>query len=142
MSDLDVLAPAGAQVEFGGERLDIQPLTVGQLPRMVRLVRPFLPALGRIEEMVDAEGGDAKLLGELLGIIDEHGDLVIDALAVACRVKSDFIAGGQLDDFVRLAKVVIEVNRDFFAQRLAPLLGRGVEAPRTSGAGPTSPPSC
>ncbi|MBE2235860.1 MAG: hypothetical protein IAE85_20385, partial [Anaerolinea sp.] len=43
--DLDTLDPQPAVVQFRGERLEIRPLTVGQLPRFARLAKPIIAGL-------------------------------------------------------------------------------------------------
>lgn len=128
--DLDVLEPAATAVSFRGEQVEITPLTVGHLPRLVRLARPVIDALleldpeqlARIAPVGGAPGAGADTLAVLMQLVGDHGESVIDALALCTGRKREWIASGELDEFVALAATVIGVNRDFFTRKLAPLL--------------------
>lgn len=136
--DLDILDPAPAAVTYRGERLEIRPLQVGQLPALVRSARPVLDAITAADTLPEA--GDPALVPLLLDLVENHGERVFEAAALCIDRPVDWVAKGQLDEFVTLASTVIEVNRDFFVRRLGPLLaGRaaGASAP-VSGAGPTA----
>jgi hypothetical protein len=118
---LDVLEPAGSSVQYHGERLDIRPLVIGQLPRLVRAARPVIDAVLALEELPDENSGEMVTL--LLDLIEKHDRQVFEAAAICTGKTAEWMEGGQLDEFVILCKTVFEVNRDFFARKLAPLLG-------------------
>jgi hypothetical protein len=106
MSELDILVPAPAVVEIDGELLEITPLRVGELAAMLRAVRPF------------AE----QLLGEpdFIRLLAEHSESVTEAVAIAARRPKEWIDQLLVDEAIRLATVVFEVNADFFVQRVVP----------------------
>ncbi len=131
--DLDVIAPAPRAVDYRGERLEIQPLTIGAVPRLVREVRPLLDALLDSDVEALADNDD---LGPLLALVADHGERVFTAAAIATGRPVAWIADGNPAEFITLARTVIEVNRDFFTQSVAPLLA-SLMASR-SGDGPTS----
>lgn len=132
--DLDVLEPAGSSIRYRGEQLDIRPLTIGQLPKLVRTARPVLDAVLALDDVPDTESGELVTL--LLDLIEKHSDQVFLAAAICTGKDAEWIEGGDIDEFAQLALKVFEVNRDFFAQKLEPLLaGR---AGRFSGSGPTA----
>ncbi|KGG93046.1 hypothetical protein P245_10790 [Comamonas thiooxydans] len=108
-SDLDVLVPQAQVLELVGQRLTISPLVVGELPAMLKAVRPF------------AE----QLTGEpdWLALLCDHGDALLAALALASRQPRDWVATLALDDAITLAATVFEVNADFFVRRVAPKVG-------------------
>lgn len=108
-SDLDVLVPQGQELELDGQRLTIRPLVVGELPAMLKAVRPF------------AE----QLTGEpdWLALLCDHGDALLAALALASRQPRDLVDALALDDAITLAAAVFEVNADFFVRRVAPKVG-------------------
>lgn len=108
-SDLDVLVPQAQVLELAGQRLTISPLVVGELPAMLKAVRPF------------AE----QLTGEpdWLALLCDHGDALLAALALASRQPRDWVDGLALDDAITLAARVFEVNADFFVRRVAPKVG-------------------
>lgn len=130
--DLDILDPQPGVVQFRGERLEVRPLTIGQLPKFVRLARPIINAL--LDSPLD-ESSDVALIDVLLDMVDQHGDSAIAAAALVTAKPVAWIEAGDPAEFVALAQTIFRVNRDFFTQKLAPLLGR--VWPSASGNGPT-----
>jgi hypothetical protein len=108
-SDLDVLVPQARVLVLAGQRLTVSPLVVGELPAMLKAVRPF------------AE----QLTGEpdWLTLLCDHGDALLAALALASRQPRDWVDALALDDAITLAAAVFEVNADFFVRRVAPKVG-------------------
>ena len=108
-SDLDTLVPLTQVLELAGQRLTISPLLVGELPAMLKAVRPF------------AE----QLTGEpdWLALLCDHGDALLAALALASRQPRDRVDALALDEAITLAAAVFEVNADFFVRRVAPKVG-------------------
>lgn len=132
---LEVLEPAGSSVKYRGERIEVKPLTIGQLPKLVRTARPVVNAvlaLRKLPENTDSDG----FVDLVLDLLADDGEALYQAAAICIGKPADWVADGGLDEFVVLAKTVIEVNRDFFVQRLGPLLGNrgGV---LSNGVGPT-----
>ncbi|HCF7066350.1 hypothetical protein P3764_01970 [Pseudomonas aeruginosa] len=109
ISDLDVLVPQAQVLELAGQRLTIRALVVGELPAMLKAVRPF------------AE----QLTGEpdWLALLCDHGDALLAALALASRQPRDWVDALALDEAITLAAAVFEVNADFFVRRVAPKVG-------------------
>jgi hypothetical protein len=139
--ELEVLAPAGASVMVGGRLVEIRPLTIGQLPKLVREARPVIDAVLELEEIPEEDSADMVSL--VLDLIENHAERVFAAAAICTGLPKEQVEGADLDEFVLLATKVVEVNRDFFVQRLGPLLagrakanGAG-EGSAASGAGPT-----
>ncbi|MBI3144350.1 MAG: hypothetical protein HYZ18_03600 [Pseudogulbenkiania sp.] len=108
-SDLDVLVPQAQILELAGQRLTISPLVVGELPAMLKAVRPF------------AE----QLTGEpdWLALLCDQGDALLAALALTSRQPRDWVDALALDDAITLVAAVFEVNADFFVRRVAPKVG-------------------
>lgn len=131
--ELEVLEATPSVVEYQGQRLELQPLTIGQLPKFVRIARPVINALLDTDLDKLAEGADVDLL---LDLIDQHGDKVFDAAAMVTGKPRDWLEAGDIAEFIALAQAIVAVNRDFFTRKLAPLLaGR---AKPSSGNGPTA----
>lgn len=109
LSDLDMLVPQAQVLELAGQPLNIRALVVGELPAMLKAVRPF------------AE----QLTGEpdWLALLCDHGDALLAALALASRQPRDWVDALALDDAITLAAAVFEVNADFFVHRVAPKVG-------------------
>jgi hypothetical protein len=103
-----VLPPVPVTLVIGGERLDLTPLRVGDVPAFARAVQPVAASLSASPDW--------------LALLALHGEAVIDAVAIASRRPSEWVTSLALDDAVRLAEAVFEVNADFFIQRVLPSL--------------------
>lgn len=125
-----VLPPVPISIEIAGERIDLTPLKVGEVPAFARAVQPIAASLSASPDW--------------LALLAEHGEAVIAAIAIATRRPVDWVAGLDLDEAVRLAEAVFGVNADFFIQRLLPSvmraaarIGQTLESP-THGAMPSN----
>jgi hypothetical protein len=108
------------------------PLRVGELPAFVRAIRPFAE---RLTTTVD-----------WLGICADHGEALLEAMALASRCPRLWIEGLALDEAIRLAEALLEVHADFFIRRVSPEIDRVASrlAARTHAIGgrmPSSAPS-
>ena len=129
--DVSVLEPSGSSVPYQGRVIDVRPIKVGQVPAIVRAARPVIDAVLALESLPD--GNDAALVDVLLDLLGNHGDAVFVAAALFTGEPEDVLREGDIDEFIRLATAVIGVNRDFFAQRVAPLLKERAAAVRAAG---------
>ena len=105
-----VLPPVPVFVEIAGERIDLTPLKVGEVPAFARAVQPIAASLSASPDW--------------LALMAEHGEAAIAAIAVATRRPVEWVAGLKLDEAVRLAEAVFGVNADFFIRRLLPSVMR------------------
>ena len=102
------LPPVPVTLVIGGERLELTPLKVGDVPAFARAVQPVAASL--------------SVSPDWLALLAEHGEAVIDAVAIASRRPPEWVTNLALDDAVHLAEAVFEVNADFFIQRVLPSL--------------------
>lgn len=136
MSDeLEVLEPAGSSIPYRGEAIEVRPLEIGQVPQLVRKCRGAVNVVLAMDSLPDTN--ELGFLDLLMDLIGSHGEELYEGVAICVGREPAWIAKGKLDEFVVLATAVFEVNRDFFVQRLAPLLGAGRKSPPASGGGPT-----
>lgn len=134
---LDALVPEARTVDFRTERLALRPLTVGQLPALVRVAQPVVDAVLALE----AAPGEQALVELALGLIANHGEAVIAAVAIAIRKDAAWVGDADTAEFLTLAIALFEVNRDFFVQTLGPrlqALRAGGASGALTGAGTTS----
>lgn len=124
------LPPVPLSIEIAGERIDLTPLKVGEVPAFARAVQPIAVGLSASPDW--------------LALLAEHGEAVIAAIAIATRRPVVWVAGLDLDEAVRLAEAVFGVNADFFIRCLLPSvtqaaarIGQTLESP-TPGATPSS----
>jgi hypothetical protein len=124
------LPPVPVSIEIAGERIDLTPLKVGELPAFARAIQPVAAGLSASPDW--------------LALLADHGEAVIEAIAIASRRPRDWVASLDLDQAVRLAEAVFGVNADFFIRRLLPIvtqaaarIGQTLER-QTPGATPSS----
>ena len=116
------LPPVPVFIDIGGERIDLSPLKLGELPGFARAIAPVAAHLSASPDW--------------LAIVGEHGEALIEAIAIATRRPRDWVAGLETDAALHLAEAVFTVNADFFIRRLLPdvtqaavRIGRRLEAP-------------
>lgn len=128
----EIIAPTGQDVSLAsGETITVKPITVGQLPRFVKAIRPAfgaLVALAPASSSPDGEGGQgAGDLDpvELLDLYAEHGPAINEAITICTGMKAEAVDSLQLDEAFELLRALWTVNRDFFVHRVLPMLNRG-----------------
>ncbi|AKJ30683.1 DUF6631 family protein [Caldimonas brevitalea] len=125
-SDLEILVPPAQQLDIAGERLEIRPLVLGELPAVLKAVRPFAAQLA---------GGP-----DWLALFAEHGEALLQTLTLTARKPREWVDQLAVDDALALAAAVFEVNADFFVRRVAPRIGDLAQQLSTRLAGPTPSP--
>ncbi|WP_290889375.1 hypothetical protein [Arenimonas sp.] len=133
-NSLDTLVNEPVQIEVGGVALHVTPLTVGQLPTVLRLAQPFLLLLDTVRSAEDA-----------LALIADHGDAIVAIAAIAADVPQDQVARLTPDLLAELFIKLLELNADFFGPRLPALQARVAAGmarlQAKSPAGPTPSPN-
>lgn len=109
MNDFDAFPPTALSLEIARVALAITPIRVGEIPALLAAVRPFA------HRLVDADP-------DWLALLADHGDALITAISVASRRPQEWVAGLAMDDAIRLAAALFEVNADFFVQRVVPTI--------------------
>ncbi len=137
MSDLDVLFP-DRDLAVGGKSLMLKPLSFGQLPRAAKLLQPIAKAVNAAGLFaLDAASGAIRMVGDwpmrLIDVTAESGDAVMAFLALATGEDPAWISALNTDDGVLLVRSVLEMNADFFVQRVLPVI-----APQGSPIGDTA----
>lgn len=120
--ELEVLEPTGSSVAYRDETIDVRPLTIGQIPKLVRMARPVIDEILKLENLEGLQDDDGEFVTILFDLIEKHGEAMYEAAALCIEKPVAWVAGGNVAEFVDLARKVIEVNRDFFVQKLGPLL--------------------
>jgi hypothetical protein len=113
--NLDVIAPPVRTVRIGRGEFELRPLTIGQIPPLMRTLKQISGSLDGTA--IDFANLDAA---QLITLAADHGDTLIDAVVVATGQPLEVIAAGTVDEFVDLFAQVVEVNSDFFVQRVLP----------------------
>jgi hypothetical protein len=113
--DLATLIPDGQKVIIvddagNSEELHIRPFVWKQFRQVARLVQPI--------QMHTDENGDLNLMK----LVGDHGEEVTDIIVVATGKPKEWVDGLNLTSILPLAAAVLQVNRDFFSQKLGPQL--------------------
>jgi hypothetical protein len=109
MSEFAAFGAQPTDLTIADEVLAISPIRVGEIPKILSAIKPFSDQL--MAEQID-----------WLGIITQHGDSLLAAIAIAARKPQDWVEALSLDDAITLATALFEVNADFFVQRVVPTL--------------------
>lgn len=123
-TELETLITQPVEIEINGEMLEIKPLTIGQLTRVMKALKPALADIN----------GDINITI----LAADHGDTLLSAVAAATGKDVAWLDKLQTDDFIRLAGNLLEVNADFFTRRVLPEITAAVERiEKTTGVGLT-----
>ncbi|NCP64099.1 MAG: hypothetical protein GW836_05515 [Paraglaciecola sp.] len=109
MNEFDAFGAQPTDLTIANETLVISPIRVGEIPKILSAIKPFSEQL--MADQID-----------WLGIITQHGDSLLAAIAIAARKPQDWVEALSLDDAITLATALFEVNADFFVQRVVPTL--------------------
>lgn len=113
-NELAVLTPVGVEVTAGGETIAITPIKVKELNALLAAIQPVLGDL--IKHEID-----------VMTLVLKSPETVIKATAIGCRKSVDWINELGIDELARLALAVIEVNTDFFVQKVLPAAQTGMQ---------------
>jgi hypothetical protein len=129
MNPIDTLPIASHVLTVAGTTVEITPLRVGELPQFLAAVQPIAEVFSEDPDW--------------LSLLAVHGRALVKAIALAARSDLVWVESLQLDDAVRLAEAVFEVNADFFVRRVAPALQQAARKVRsvTTSLGTTPLPS-
>lgn len=118
--DLDAFVPQSKIIKAGGQVFDIGPLPIG--------------VLHRVYSTLGNEAFSIIASGQITAAFVTHFSECTSALAIALDVEVAFIHALRPDMVLTLAFAVVEMNSDFFLQRLLPMLKDMQEAISKAGA--------
>lgn len=113
----DALPPTPQKLIVAGQTLEITPLKVGELPGFARAIRPIA------DQLVN----QALQEPDWLQILCDHGDSLVQALAIATRMSVSWVRDLAPDDAIELAEAVFAANADFFIQRVVPRITQAAQ---------------
>ena len=147
--DTAALERPSRAVPFNGQTITVCPLELRQTPPFTRLIRYAAPALMRVYGARDAQDGSFE--DAFLELIADHGEEIIAAMATACDQDAALIERGTVEDMIPLILAIVEINGDFFAKRVAPMLAQmrgkvdaavgALQAAESAGTGSTPSPT-
>lgn len=130
--DLSVVAPEPIVVVVKGERIEVKQVKVGQLTKVMRIVHPFYDKLTKAKAEADRKQESFSV--NLFQIVVEHTDPAIEIITVLTNKDRAWVEDMGIDELVALFGAVVEVNLDFFLQKVLPSLLKltaGLSAPVT-----------
>jgi hypothetical protein len=117
MTDFETFPPVPQVVTVAGVAVELTPIRLGELPRILAAVRPIAADLS----------ADLSAQPDWLALLARHGEAVLELLTLATRRDRAWIEALALDEAVTLAAAVFEVNADFFVRRVAPSIASAGE---------------
>lgn len=117
--DLEKMIPAKTEIEIRGETIHIPHVKVGMLPAVIQATSPFLPIFTK------APGGKAAVKKvNFLNLVMDHTTDVVDLVSVVLGREKDWVNDLDLDELITIVAAIVEVNLDFFIQRVLPSVSR------------------
>ena len=107
-TDFQTFPPAPKVVTVADTAIELTPIRLGELPRLLATVRPIAADLSAEPDWFD--------------LLARHGEAVLELLAITTRRERAWVNDLSLEDAVQLAAAVFEVNADFFVRRVAPAI--------------------
>lgn len=111
MSDLQTMVPQPVVVKVGDEEIQIRALRVGQVSAVLYVIKPLAPQLAEYKKTGSVD---------VLSLVVENTPAVINLLAILLSKPKEWVEDLELDSMVKLVSAVLEVNLDFFIQRVLP----------------------
>ncbi|MGQ5267433.1 hypothetical protein [Xanthomonas arboricola] len=139
--DIDVITPPSRVITFRGEQLEVAPLTLAQLGPFIKATRPII---GRviIAASLASAGATIEVAALMMDVLEQDADAFAKGGAIVSGRPEAWIAGASLADAAALVEAVVELNEDFFGQRLPSLMraaGKAIEAVGMTQAQPDGP---
>ncbi|MBB2805928.1 hypothetical protein XarbCFBP7604_09700 [Xanthomonas arboricola] len=139
--DIDVITPPSRLITFRGEQLEVAPLTLAQIGPFMKATRPILGRVIIAASLVSA-GATIEVAALMMDVIEQDADAFAKGGAIVAGKPEAWVAGASLADAAALIEAVVELNEDFFGQRLPSLMraaGKAIEAVGMTQAQPDGP---
>ncbi|AOY63387.1 hypothetical protein ABFO19_09385 [Xanthomonas citri pv. glycines] len=141
--DIDVITPPSRVIAFRGEKLEVTPLTLAQIGPFIKATRPII---GRVIVAASLAGAGAtiEVAALMMDVLEQNADAFAKGGAIVAGKQEAWIAGASLADAAALVEAVVELNEDFFGQRLPSLMqmaGKAIPAVVATQAEPDGPTS-
>ncbi|MCC4600306.1 hypothetical protein [Xanthomonas melonis] len=139
--DIDILTPPTRTITFRGEQLELGPVTLAQIGPFMTATRPIIGRVLIAASLVNA-GASIEVAALLMDVLEQNGTAFAKAGALVTGKPEEWIAGASLADAATLVEAVVELNQDFFGQRLPSLMqaaGKAIPAMVATQAEPTGP---
>ena len=126
----EFVKPLSVTLTIRDQDITISPLKVGEVGEFAEAVTPLIDHLPAI--VADQVSGEV-----VLGVITQHTQDALHAVAIASRQPIAWVRELMLDELLELATVCLEVNADFFRRALPGMQSSGARLMATFSAGQT-----
>lgn len=113
-NDLEVMIPVIRTVQVAGKPLEIKPIKTKHLSKVIPLISPMIHLFMSNKQAPEEERQN------LAAIAFSNTDLVVELLAVVLDKKPEEIGEFELDELLNVFEVFVEVNADFFIEKVIP----------------------
>lgn len=110
-SDLDKIIPQPNIVTVGGKSIEVKTMKVKQLSATIKAIQPFAAAFKAGQGQVD-----------MSDIVMNNTDNVVDLVSILTGESKEFVEDLGIDELIIVFTRLVEVNLDFFIQKVLPLL--------------------
>ncbi|PPU41170.1 hypothetical protein [Xanthomonas arboricola] len=141
--DIDILTPPTRTITYRGEQLELAPLTLAQIGPFIKATRPIIGRVIVAASLVSA-GGTVEVAALMMDVLEQDAAAFAKGGAIVAGKPETWIADASLADAAALVEAVVELNEDFFGQRLPSLMraaGKAVDAVGMTQAQPAGPTS-
>lgn len=128
--DIDILTPPTRTITFRGEQLEVAPLTLAQIGPFMKATRPIIGRVIVAASLVSA-GATIEVAALMMDVLEQDADAFAKGGAIVAGKPEAWVGGASLADAAALAEAVVELNEDFFGQRLPSLMraaGKAIDA--------------
>ncbi|WP_426787868.1 hypothetical protein [Xanthomonas campestris] len=139
--DLDVLSPPTRKITFRGAQLELAPLTLAQIGPFIKATRPIIGKVIVAASLVGA-GATIEVAALMMDVLEQDADAFAKGGAIVAGKPEEWVSGASLADAAALVEAVVELNEDFFGQRLPSLMqmaGKAIPAMVATQAQPDGP---
>lgn len=112
---VDELIPVQKSLQIGDETLTVTPIRVRELTAFAKAITPLVNDL-RADEV------------DYMGMIVNSTENILSAACIALRKERDWVEALEIDQLVTIIAAIIEVNSDFFINRILPSITSGMQS--------------
>lgn len=110
MSD-PTIKPLEKTLTLGGQSLTVRPLKVRHIPAFSGVIGPLYAQIAQGEP-------------DWFGLIASHGESLVEAVSLGLGLPHEQVGDLDLAELVEAVMALVEVNVDFFIQRLSPQISQ------------------
>ena len=145
--DLEILAPTPGEVTAQGEAISLSPFFFGQFPKVIGLLRQInqqISGLNLIRIVTEGKKVNVELADNwpalLPQVLEVAGEPWIALLGLAINKPRSWFDTLPADEGLALSRVLIQVNSDFFVQKVLPMIPVAKDVPEAPADGEASSP--